>query len=291
MLDLHMHTCFSDDGEYQPQEIMEMCKAENLKYFALSDHNSVKGCRQLEGKTEGIQMIPAIELDCLFEGKEFHLLGYGIDIHNEVYDDIENMVVAQEIQNSVKRVKFAREELQLDFTDEEINSISKRGIIAAEHIMEACINNHRNDDKEVMQPYLYGERNDNPCVNFYWDYFADGKPGHNEMKYPMMKLYVNMIHEQGGIAVLAHPGITVKEDQALLDGILALGIDGIEVYSSYHNEEQVKYYREEAKKHQLLITCGSDFHGKTKPMIQIGQCKMREEEYKILENKLNQWIR
>ncbi len=56
----------------------------------------------------------------------------------------------------------------------------------------------------------------------------------------------------------------------MLARIMAEGVNGIEVYSSYHTREQEQFYREAAQDNGLLLTCGSDFHGKTKPGIKIG---------------------
>ena len=79
-----------------------------------------------------------------------------------------------------------------------------------------------------------------------------------------------MIHDAGGIAVLAHPFATFYQKEALLDLAVSYGIDGIEAYSNYHEPKHNNYYAEYAKKHNLLITCGSDFHGKHKPSIHMG---------------------
>ncbi|OPJ61618.1 hypothetical protein [Clostridium chromiireducens] len=65
----------------------------------------------------------------------------------------------------------------------------------------------------------------------------------------------------------------------LLRDIISCGIKGIEVYSSYHSREQVDFYKEFALKNKLILTCGSDFHGKTKPSISIDgtDCENSEE--------------
>jgi hypothetical protein len=82
------------------------------------------------------------------------------------------------------------------------------------------------------------------------------------------------------VPVLAHPGINVREDGQLLEGIFAAGVQGLEVFSSYHRPAQIEYYKQAALAHGRLLTCGSDFHGKTKPSIQLGssQCEGREAE-------------
>ena len=86
-----------------------------------------------------------------------------------------------------------------------------------------------------------------------------------------MKEIIDIIHHNHGIAVIAHPGVNLKGKEFLLGGILDLGIDGIEAFSSYHNQKQAEYYYQAAQKKHIFFTCGSDYHGKTKPSIGIGQ--------------------
>lgn len=86
-----------------------------------------------------------------------------------------------------------------------------------------------------------------------------------------MEEIVDMIHRNHGVAVLAHPGVNLRGKEFLLDNIINLGIDGIEAFSSYHNPKQAEYYYQTAQEKKIFVTCGSDYHGKTKPSIGIGQ--------------------
>ena len=86
-----------------------------------------------------------------------------------------------------------------------------------------------------------------------------------------MKEVISQIHESGGKAVLAHPGQNLRDHMELWEEIAVSGIDGVEAFSSYHTPEQALFFSHEAGEKQLFITCGSDFHGKTKPSISIRQ--------------------
>lgn len=280
-IDLHMHSDISLDGYFRPQELVDMCVKQGLTHMAISDHNSVRGVIELleQAKPLPINLIPAIEIDCVFNYKEFHLLGYGIDPYDPIFKEIEDNFISQEVHHSNDRVIFTRDVLGLTFDEVYLNSLKHMDILTPESIMDACLQDERNFHKEIMKPYLPGgTRSVNPMVCFYWDYFSQGKPGYQKMKLPLLQDMVEMIHQQSGIAVLAHPGNNIKEDMELLDGVLGCGIDGLEVYSSYHNQEQIEIYRTYADDHKLLKTCGSDFHGKTKPSISLGQCDCSEEE-------------
>ena len=80
-----------------------------------------------------------------------------------------------------------------------------------------------------------------------------------------------MIKDNGGKAVLAHPANNLKNRFNLFNEIVTLGIDGVEAFCSYHDISSSDYFYREALKHSLIITCGSDFHGKTKPSVRLGE--------------------
>lgn len=287
-IDLHMHTIVSDDGEFTPKEIVTMCADKELEYIAIADHNSVKGVlKLLQEKSLPINLIPAIEIDCQFQGKDFHLLGYGINPTDSSFLEIENNIQSQEIDATKKRLAYTKDVLSFIYNDEDIERLSRDNVLSAEGIMEACMLIEENNQNPNMFPYLEGgKRSDNPYVNYYWDHFGQGKPGYVPMEFPTMEAMIKLIHDQGGIAILAHPGNNVKEDMKLLEDIIALNIDGMEVYSSYHTPEQVQIYHDTTTKHDLILTCGSDFHGKTKPTISLGDHTMPTSEQEFLIEQL-----
>jgi predicted metal-dependent phosphoesterase TrpH len=136
-------------------------------------------------------------------------------------------------------------------------------------------------DHTMLRPYRAGGlRSDNPYVNFYCDFYAQGKPCYAKEMYPSLEDGIALIKENYGKAVLAHPGINLQNRFDLFTEMIALGIDGVEAFSSYHDESCAKHFYDEAQKHSLLVTCGSDFHGKTKPAIRLGEsgCFVEQRE-------------
>ena len=73
------------------------------------------------------------------------------------------------------------------------------------------------------------------------------------------------------MAVLAHPGNNLKGKFDIFDEMVEKGLQGVECFSSYHSLETNDYFYQKAKELDLLFTCGSDFHGKTKPAIHLGE--------------------
>ena len=283
-IDLHMHSVYSDDGEFQPKQLIDFCLDKKIKYFSIADHNSVKAIDQAKEycKDKDIEIIPAVELDCTIDGINLHVLGYGIDYHNPLFNEIEENIILQEQIASQKRMKLIRK-LGIDFSDEVIASLSRNGVVNGEMIAEAAMNFDKERANPLLKPYFKnGSRSDNPYVNFYWDYCAQGKPAYAEVKFISLQEAVKVIEESGGVPVLAHPSNNVRENIALLEAIIKCGIRGMEVYSSYHTKEQISFYKEFALKHKLLLTCGSDFHGKTKPSISIGSSECENNEESII---------
>lgn len=136
-----------------------------------------------------------------------------------------------------------------------------------------------NKNNPLLAPYYpNGSRSDNPYVNFYWDFCSQGKPAYVPVHYMSLANAVTLIRRAGGIAVLAHPGNNIHENLSLLKGIVEQGVSGIEVYSSYHTAKQTEFYRNQAKLLGLAMSCGSDFHGKTKPKIMVGSVECENLE-------------
>ncbi|MGN1008018.1 MAG: phosphatase, partial [Butyricicoccus sp.] len=146
------------------------------------------------------------------------------------------------------------------------------GVVTGELIAEAALDEPYNQRHPLLAPYRPGgARSDNPYLNFYWDYCAPGKPAYVPIRYMHAREAIHLIHACGGVAVLAHPGAGKGCDRALVEQLIGYGLEGIEVHSNYHTAEQTEKYAEIAQANGLLTTCGSDFHGKTKPAISLGK--------------------
>ena len=87
---------------------------------------------------------------------------------------------------------------------------------------------------------------------------------------------------------MAHPGNNLKGKFKIFDEMVELGVEGVEAFSNYHSPETVEYFYQVGKKHQILITCGSDYHGKTKPAIELGECRCTIDEHDI-ESQLKEY--
>jgi 3',5'-nucleoside bisphosphate phosphatase len=281
-IDLHMHSNYSTDGEFSPAQLVDLCLEAGLTHAAIADHNSVRAVADALRAAAGTRLtvIPGIELDCDFKGINLHLLGYGIDHTAPVFQRIEEDFLQQAQDNSALLTRLVRQ-LGIDFEDDVVAGLAHEGVVTGEILAEAALLYDREGNNPLLDPYRGdGDRSDNPYVNFYWDFCAQGKPAYTLMKFISLAQAVEIVQSHHGVPVLAHPGLNIKEDQKLLGEVIAAGVLGIEVYSSYHNPAQVGFYRDAAHAQGLLVTCGSDFHGKTKKSIRIGgvDCEGQEDE-------------
>lgn len=275
-----MHTTISNDGTYSPETIIQMCHEAGLEIVALADHNSTKAFRIAKPIADayGMKLIPAVELDCHIDGINLHVLGYGINPNHPTFDAYEEEILTQERISSQFVVNKIRE-LGIHLEDKALNRVQIHGVITGEMIAEVALEDSKNDNNELLVPYREGgSRSQNPLVNFYWDYCAQGKVAYYPIKFRTIDEIIQMIKDAGGFAVLAHPGNNIKTNVDVFKKIIDKGVIGVEVYSSYHSPEVMEHYHALALEHDLIMTLGSDFHGKTKPSIHLGKFNIPDEK-------------
>ncbi|MCL1928947.1 MAG: hypothetical protein FWG07_09185, partial [Treponema sp.] len=218
-----------------------------------------------------LEVVSGVELDCVYKGVNLHLLGYGFDHTRREFYEIEENILNQEKEAGEKRIRLFQKVTGIPVDVTEIMDAAKGGIVPGELIGEHALAKENASDYDLLKPYLPGgAKSDMPFVRIYWDFFAPEKPAYVPVEYISLPDAIKLIRDTNGISVLAHPGQNLAGDYNLLNEIITEGIDGIEVYSSYHSAGDAACFLSIARQNKLLVSCGSDFHGKTKPAIQIG---------------------
>lgn len=272
--DLHIHSQFSSDGELTVAEITNLCIARGITLFSITDHNSTKAV----GETAEIAtekkagFIPGIEIDCNHEGTDLHLLGYNIDWESPDFTKLEEDV-SQKVMNSFDEMicKINRSGFVIDSAS--VLSEADGKLPTGELIAEVMLSDKKYYTP-LLQPYMEGgTRSDMPYINFYLDYFAQGKPAFVPIEYMSFTNAIELIRDNGGIPIVAHPGLNLTGKEQTAEQLLKKGASGLEVFNNYHTIEQIDYFASLVINRDCIMTCGSDFHGKTKPLIQIGQFK------------------
>lgn len=287
MIDLHMHSNYSEDGEYSPSELAAMCARQGIRVMAVTDHNSVRAneAAMAAAKACKIRCLSGGEIDCTFSGVALHVLGYGIDPQSTDFARIEQNIRAQSALASQARLAKTRA-LGFRLTEAELQAQCSNPFWkeswSGELIGEVLLAKPEYREHPLLLPYRSGgKRSSNPLVNFYWDLYAPGKPCYVKMQYPSLEEVLDIIHRNGGYAVLAHPGVNLKGKEALLSSLLPLGFDGVEAFSSYHSPAQAAFFFRQAQEAGLFSTCGSDFHGKTKPAVRLASYPLPPADYQL----------
>ncbi len=257
LIDLHAHTTASD-GSMRPAELVRQAKEAGLCAIAVTDHDTVSGVEeaQEEGRRIGVEVIAGVEIGVEFL-PEMHMLGY---FFNDSYKNI-GAVLSELINNREMRnpkIIAKLNELGFDISNDEVVSASEGDVIGRPHIAKVMV------DKGYVK-----------TINEAFDkYLASGRPAY--FKKDRLSPYqgIQEILKAGGIPVLAHPmhlDLGLAQLDELLFRMASVGLKGVEVYyvdHPYNFKEQVKYL---AKKHKLIATGGSDFHGSFKPEIKLGK--------------------
>lgn len=280
-IDLHIHSSYSDDADFSVSDIFDFAKKNDLSLISITDHNSSKSA--LDGikycKEKKVGFITGIEIDCCFNKRNFHLLGYGYNKDTRDFHRIESDFI--KLQKEATPIKIKRLKDMGFFLDEEALYKDLKGTIPQEESMaELILLDKRNSENTLLLPYRKGgERSDMPLVNFFWDFFGAGKPCYVEIQYPDLAMIAEVIKDNGGIPVIAHIGANVKKEHLkFISEMRQVGVMGVEVFSSYHDMALSKTLFDYCVANALLVTCGSDFHGANKPNIAIGSCEYNREE-------------
>jgi 3',5'-nucleoside bisphosphate phosphatase len=259
-IDLHLHTTYSD-GSHSPQEVIQFAHEAGVTALAITDHDTVESIPEAftAGEAVGIEIISGIELSSQFEGRETHILGYFFDWQDAT---LQTRLISQRASRDQRnpRVVEKLNQLGLEISYEEVKNKAGAGSVGRPHIAEVLVaKGYVNSTKEAFDRYL-----------------ADGAPAYVVRESPDTHEAIAWIREAGGVPVLAHPHWTKRKGPELVEMCSTLkeaGLMGIEVFYSTHTKRQTSEYLELARKLDLLMTGGSDFHGIAKPGIYVGRGK------------------
>lgn len=263
-IDLHLHTTASD-GQYRPETVARMCIMNNIDIMAISDHDTLEGIEsaKVEAEKGGIRFVPGIEISTQ-DIEEIHILGYEIDITNEALtsacfkwhrdrEDRANRIVDYLATKGIP--------VEIDC----VKQYSNGGNIGRPHFARYLIDHgFVSNREEAFSVFLDTDE--------FWEATDRIKPSSDEA--------IKLIHDAGGKAVLAHPGIYSMNEidlDKLIERLTIAGIDGIECFYSKHNASQTDHYLKLMRYYNLKTSCGSDFHG---DRIKPGICMGIEFDYK-----------
>jgi len=245
--DLHTHSTASD-GTGSPADNVRLAREIGLAAVALTDHDTTAGLEEAlaEGARLGIRVVPGVELSTMANGLEIHVLGYFVDWRDARWRErLGTQRDARMRRNAMLLERLAA--LGMPVTMEEVERAAagraSGGSIGRPHIAEAMVaRGYVSSTAEAFERYLGSEG-----------------AAYVHVPRPTPLEAVRWIHEAGGAAVIAHPGLYGRDE--LVESLLEAGTDGIEAYHSDHGPEDEARYAAMAARHGVIATGGSDYHG------------------------------
>lgn len=250
LVDLHIHSNCSD-GVYPPDELVARVAGAGVVALALCDHDNIDGVAMARtaGHQRGVHVISGVELSCVWgDYEDVHLLGYGLDCESaQLRDALRSFQDFrarrnQLIVDKINQVLLEQGKQPLDF-----DQVAARagGTVGRPHIaMELMAGGYVKNMEEAFVRFLV------PC-NIPKRFFPIDEA-------------IALIKNAGGVSVLAHPPYITRDQSAmtkLLDELVAVGLQGVEVYNNGASCDEIEWYLTQARLRHLLVTGGSDFHG------------------------------
>jgi predicted metal-dependent phosphoesterase TrpH len=265
-IDLHIHSTASD-GTFTPSEIVSHALKLKLKAIAITDHDTLAGSSAAlnSGIPSALEFLTGVEISAApppiyHQAGSFHLLGYSIHLaDSELNQTLEVLQLARKNRNPaiINRLNELGISISLDEVREEAGDVQ----LGRPHIAQILIS------KGVVSSI--GEAFD--------QFLGTDKPAYVDKYRVQCSKAIGAILGAGGIPVLAHPGLLEFESETQLDDLISqlkqMGIQGVEVYYPEHTADQTRLFAELARRHDLLLTGGTDFHGSIHPDIEMGSGK------------------
>ncbi len=243
-VDLHSHSTASD-GAFAPEVVVETAAAAGLAAFALTDHDTLGGVAAAvaAGERFGIRVIPGVELSLMDGEREVHMLGLHIDRVEEMQARLTD--VRESRRARAEQIVGKLNALGVQVTLDAVLSEAAGGAIGRPHVAKALIaGGFVKDQREAFDRYL-----------------GSGRPANVEKQRITISDGIKLIHDCGGLAIIAHPGGDGRREK--VEPLVAMGLDGLEVRHPGHSAEDMLRIQALVEFFGLVPSGGSDWHGGT----------------------------
>ncbi len=257
LVDLHVHSNASD-GSLTPTEVVHAANEAGLAAIALTDHDTVSGVAEaLEASEElDIEVVPGVELSCIYKEKELHILGLFVDHTSDSLTGYLAATKKKRLERNEKMIEAFRAD-GFDLTMDDLLLGNPKTIITRAHFARALVNKgYVSTTDQAFKKYL------NPDCKYY-----------RKREVITPEDAIRAIRNAGGFPVLAHPcqyKLGWTETDHLAEYLHSIGLLGLECFHSSNNQHESGKLRAIAMRYDLALTGGSDFHGAAKPDIQLG---------------------
>ncbi|MFG6333033.1 MAG: PHP domain-containing protein [Lachnospiraceae bacterium] len=257
-IDLHVHSCCSD-GSFTPEELVALAQSAGLSAFALTDHDTTDGIGQalLAAEGSGLEVVPGIEFSTRWLHRDIHILGYYIDYRAQSFQEtLHGFLAARDVRNR-QMCERIREQTGIPITVETLSGYFPDAVITRAHMAAWLADMDYVETRAVAFDKYLGEHA--PCFVPKTQVTPEDA--------------IRLIRSHGGIPVLAHPllyALSKKQLRQLVGSLKESGLKGIEAVYVLNRGSDEAFVRSLAEQYGLLVTGGSDFHGKNKPHIALG---------------------
>lgn len=259
MIDLHSHTNKSD-GTLAPAELVALAVRKGLRTLAITDHDTLEGYDEAlpQAQAMGLELICGVELSTKFHRQTVHILGYFFrgQPGDEFRNHLRCLQTARRERNGRLAARLRELGLQVEREEAERYGNSQTG---RPHFARLL----------VAKGYVASVR------EAFDRYLDESAPGYVERREASLENVIRWIHQAGGLASWAHPVRMIRQSalstEHLFREMADRDIDAIEAYHSDHTPQDEAESLALATKLGLAITGGSDFHGESKPHIELGR--------------------
>lgn len=254
-IDLHTHSTFSD-GTFTPLQLVKYAEEKGLKAFALTDHDTTEGIKEAKSIETNVEVISGVEISTRYDKKEIHIVGLYV---NENDADLNKQLKYYREKRVTRNFEILEKlnSLGVDITIDDVKESCTGDVISRAHIAKALVSKgFVGSYTEAFDRYL----GDNKCA-----YVPRETLNYEES--------MELITKAGGVPVLAHPLLYKMSDTNLENMMVKLrqkGLKAVEVYYSTHSNSDTQHIMAMANRVGLIYSGGSDFHGATKPKIDMG---------------------
>lgn len=254
-IDLHTHSTFSD-GTFTPLQLVKYAEEKGLKAFAITDHDTTEGIKEAKSIETNVEVISGVEISTRYDKKEIHIVGLYV---NENDADLNKQLKYYREKRVTRNFEILEKlnSLGVDITIDDVKESCTGDVISRAHIAKALVSKgFVGSYTEAFDRYL----GDNKCA-----YVPRETLNYEES--------MELITKAGGVPVLAHPLLYKMSDTNLENMMVKLrqkGLKAVEVYYSTHSNSDTQHIMAMANRVGLIYSGGSDFHGATKPKIDMG---------------------
>ncbi len=265
--DLHLHSSCSD-GALTPEQLVQRAQYCQLQCIALTDHDTLAGVAraQMEGGRLGVQVLSGVELSTVSGNKEVHILVFGLDCNDQhLISEMHKISSMRNNRNTELVARLAQHGMPIDL----------QAIVANSH---GSVGRPAIANEMVRLGYV------SSVVEAFEKYIGKGKSCYVQTARLSPQDAISLAQRYGAVSVLAHPRnlrMSPSQCEQFVAQLVGYGLDGIESMYFSHTKTERKFYNKLARKYNLLVTGGSDYHDDTHG-IQLGSMSIHPEKATIL---------